>query len=291
MRLLLLIILATMSTPLIASPLTFTTWNIEWLSTQPNSKFKASIRSEQDYQLLAHYFEQISPNILAFQEVNDIAALEKIMGDEHYNIIFSERAINPKRQFDGINQFTGFAIDKRLTFKNQSGLDLLPSSTSKLRLATYVIVQTENDKPLHLLSLHLKAGCNGAKKNSHACTIINKQAKNLNAWLNERVSKDESFIIGGDFNHDLSYPNDWLWQVLSKGVSDNIKLVTDTTKANCVVKSKRSRTQTHQYRHLIDHIIVSADLKPRDTMQTVYSKQHVLTGQLSDHCPISTRIH
>lgn len=291
MRLILILLLGMMPTILVASPFTFATWNIEWLSTQPSAQFKASVRSEQDYQQLAHYFEQISPQVLAFQEVNDVQALEKIIHSERFNIILSERAINTNRQFDGINQFTGFAIDKRMTFTNQPDLDLLPSSTSKLRLATYVVVQSHSDKPIHMLSLHLKAGCSGAKKNSHSCTIINKQVKVLNTWLKERVTNEQPFIVAGDFNHNLSYQNDWLWRVLSHGVNDDITLVTKTTKAKCLVKSNRNRNQTHQFRHLIDHIIVSKDLTPSNTVQTVFSKQDVLKRQLSDHCPISTQIH
>ncbi len=291
MRPLLLFVFGMIPTILTASPLTLATWNIEWLSTQPSPKFTASIRSEQDYQLLSHYFEKISPDVLAFQEVNDTQAIEKIIRTEQFNIVLSQRAMNPKRQFDKINQFTGFAIDRRLTFSNPPDLDLLPSSTSKLRLATYIIVQAQNNKPVHMLSVHLKAGCSGAKKNSHACTIVNKQAKTLNRWMNERVENGDSFIVAGDFNHNLSYPNDWLWKTLSKGVSETITLATEVTKAECLVKSTRSKAQTHQFRHLIDHIIVSSDLTASNTKQTVYDKQHVLKRQLSDHCPISTIIH
>jgi len=274
-----------------AAALTVTTWNFEWLSTEQSLKIKPSLRSEQDYKTLSGYFNQIDPDVLAFQEINDRHALHKVLDKNRYQIIFSQRTKQAQRQFDDINQYTGFAIKRDFTVVNMPDLDLHPLQTNKLRFASYVVLERPQTKKLHLLSVHLKAGCSGAKRNNYACRQLVEQSEVLNRWINERAANNESFIIAGDFNHNLAYPNDWLWQLLTNNSEQSVALITKATPADCLVRSKRKPTKTHQFRQLIDHIVVSKDLFATPGKQTVFNKQDVLTRQLSDHCPISTTIH
>ena len=95
-------------------------------------------------------------------------------------------------------------------------------------------------------------------------------------------------MVLGDFNHNLGYQGDWLWDVLSDNT--NARLVTQNTKAECKVRSNRNPKKTHQFRSVIDHIIVSGDLKASSGVQTVFKTQDVLDYKLSDHCPVSTTL-
>ena len=146
-----------------ASSLSFTTWNIEWLTTTPSKQFIQSKRTQADFEALAKHFATTNTDVLAFQEVNDIAALRKVVGKD-YDIYLSERADanNKRRQFEDINQYTGFAIRKGLPVEKQSDVRLDKRKNSKLRFATYMIVTPKQKPPLHILSVHLKARCSGA---------------------------------------------------------------------------------------------------------------------------------
>ena len=116
-----------------ASSLSFTTWNIEWLTTTPSKQFIQSKRTQADFDALAKHFASTNTDVLAFQEVNDIAALSAVVGTD-YDIYLSERAnINNKRhQFEDINQYTGFAIRKGLFVERQSDVRLDKRKNSKL---------------------------------------------------------------------------------------------------------------------------------------------------------------
>ncbi|MCG6442040.1 endonuclease/exonuclease/phosphatase family protein, partial [Vibrio parahaemolyticus] len=57
-------------TPLLAAqPMTFTSWNMEWLSSTPSARVKESHRNEEDFAKLAMYFQKTNSDVLAFQEV------------------------------------------------------------------------------------------------------------------------------------------------------------------------------------------------------------------------------
>lgn len=53
-----------------------TSWNIEWLSIDGG---KVS-RTPQDFEKLTHYVDKTQADILAFQEVESVAAMQKAVG-------------------------------------------------------------------------------------------------------------------------------------------------------------------------------------------------------------------
>ncbi|WP_070966759.1 endonuclease/exonuclease/phosphatase family protein [Vibrio sonorensis] len=264
-------------------------WNIEWLASQSGSTPIQAKRTENDYQKLAEYFSTTQPDILAFQEINDIKAIQKVVGSD-YAIILSDRADQSFRsnQFNGINQYTGFAVNKAFTVSNRKDLILDSRPSSKLRFASYLVVETESNQTLHLLSVHLKAGCSGRFKSSNNCHILKKQGEELNDWIRKMDKQNQNYMVLGDFNHNLSYPKDWLWEILVKG--SRSKLATYHTKAECKVRSRKNPNKTHQFRSLIDHIIVSPSIETNKPVQTVFTSHDVLTHKLSDHCPLNIEI-
>jgi len=273
-----------------ASKLILTTWNLEWLSSSPSVQFSASQRNKVDYLALSGHFEKIGSDVLAFQEVNDPTALQRITGQD-YQLFFSDRSrVNNKHhQFEDINQYTGFAVRKEVNVLNKPDLRLDDHHQSKLRFASYIVINSDSEQPVHALAVHLKARCSGAYRNTRDCKILKQQGKALNLWLQERERNNDSYIVLGDFNHNLSYRGDWLWQDIISAT--NGRLASKRSQAVCKVKSRNNPTKTHQFRSLIDHIIVSEDLITSTPKQNVFPVSEVLKYQLSDHCPLSMELY
>ncbi len=266
------------------SSINLTSWNIEWLSLKDGKV----ARVEKDFEKLSHYADKTRSDVLAFQEVASTAAIQKVLGD-HYNVYLSDRADTSNRhlQFTDTNQYTGFAVRKGITVTDKPDFSITQGN-SKLRFASYIVVMPRQGYETHLLSVHLKAGCSGAYRNNRNCEIVKQQGQALSKWIKEREANKQYYVVLGDFNHNLGYRGDWLWEILSDNTSAELK--TQNTKAECKVRSNRSPNKAHQFRSLIDHIIVGGGLRASSGAQTTFETRDVLNYQLSDHCPVSTTI-
>ncbi|MFA0413446.1 endonuclease/exonuclease/phosphatase family protein [Vibrio renipiscarius] len=264
------------------------TWNMEWLDIKGNRQFKPSLRSNADFYKMSEYFAKIEAPILAFQEVASAAAIQSVVGGE-YEIFLSDRSLPSHHalQFSDINQYTGFAVKKGLKVTDPSDFSLLQTK-NKLRFASYIILEDWQNEPVHLLSIHLKARCSGQYRSNNACKTLKQQVLGLNAWIKAREEQGEAYIIAGDFNHNLAYPNDWLWHDLSS--QSHAVLSTRKVSADCVVRNRNNAKKTHQFRSLIDHIVVSQHFVIDEATQDVFTSSDVLSYQLSDHCPLSITI-
>lgn len=265
------------------------TWNMQWLSSVPSKQIVESQRQAEDVAKMAFYFQQTQADILAFQEVNDIKAIQQIVGT-NYHVRLSDRASPPFRrhQFDDINQYTGFAIKKGIPFEDPQDIALDTQANSKLRFASYVIVKQAPYADIHLLNVHLKAGCSGAFKATEACQTLKRQGKQLAKWIKEREAQKQPYVILGDFNHNLAYAGDWLYEILAQ--SGQIHLASQRSEALCQVRSKKQPSKTHRFRSLIDHILVSHSLSASEAKQTRFDSLDVVRFQLSDHCPLSSTL-
>lgn len=267
-----------------ALALTMASWNLEWLATNPphHSKLKIPKRSSADFNQLNTIFRQQNVDILAFQEVNDIAALKRVVGNG-YTIWLSDRSKPEwrKLQFNDINQYTGFAIRNTLVADNPADVELI--SGKKLRFATYLILKRGKQSDIHLLSVHLKSGCFGQWKSSkRACTTLKQQGIALKLWIEKHIRQQDSFIILGDFNHNLSYPKDWFWTELSGDNTRHLTLATSKTPSECKMSGRNGKI--FRYRYLIDHIITSKDISVPQPKQWVYPDEVLQHYRLSDHC-------
>jgi endonuclease/exonuclease/phosphatase family metal-dependent hydrolase len=272
-----------------AEPWTLSSWNIEWLSTNDAVNKFTKKRSQADLDKLEEYFKSLDADVVAFQEVDEVNAIQRITGNQ-YNILMSDRALptNNNHQFKDVNQYTGFAIRKGIILTDYADFPLETSSNSKLRFASYVAFETDT-KPIHMLSVHLKAGCSGAYKPNRDCSRLKNQAQRLNKWIQQREHKGQDYIILGDFNHELSNSRDWMWEDLTQNTT--ARLATRKTRANCKIRSNRNNHRTHQFRSIIDHIVVGDSIAASDAKQKVFETQDVLDYRLSDHCPVSTTIN
>ncbi|MCG9690839.1 endonuclease/exonuclease/phosphatase family protein [Vibrio sp. Isolate22] len=273
----------------IAEPLTISSWNIEWLSTNEAVNKFSDKREQADFDKLGTYFQSLNADVVAFQEVDDVNAIQRVAGDQ-YQILMSDRALpkNSNHQFKEVDQYTGFAVRKGVALTDYADFPLETTSNSKLRFASYIVIETET-KPIHMLSVHLKAGCSGAYKSNRDCSRLKEQAQQLNKWIKQRERNNEDYAILGDFNHNLAYSRDWMWKELTQYT--DAKLATRKTRADCKVRSNRNNHRTHQFRSVIDHIVVSESLNADPAKQQVFKTQDVLDYKLSDHCPVSTTIN
>ncbi|MFV0576362.1 MAG: endonuclease/exonuclease/phosphatase family protein [Vibrio sp.] len=262
---------------------------MEWLTTHPSSSFPESERNEKDFSVLNNKFQGMQPDIFAFQEVDSKQAVEKVVGSS-YHIYMSDRAQSryKKQQFKDINQYTGLAISEQWQVTDPKDIELSPHS--KLRFATYVVMKKDNQPDVHVLSVHLKQGCPAQKKSSQSCKEVDSQSKVLNKWMTERVKQDQAFVIMGDFNHDMSYRNDWLWKQLSSGIESDVTLLTQNIKANCEVKSNRNPNKLYRYPKVIDHMIVSKAQVQSPAKQINYTRDEALNYRVSDHCPLMSTV-
>lgn len=274
-----------------AQSLSVASWNLEWLTSQPNHSVKESQRSKGDLHQLQRHFNVLQPSLLAFQEVNDVAVLRQVVG-QSYDILLSDRAkpSHHAQQFNDINQYTGLAIRHGIPYHDAPDLRLDNRQGSKLRFATYAILYPKTKQPIHVLSVHLKAGCSSAYHNTRECQTLKAQGKKLNQWLQQREQAKEAYLILGDFNHNLAYRGDWLWSTLHQGLQQAPTLTTQHTAATCHIRSSQGSTQTFRFRSLIDHIIASPALNAHTAQQADYDHDSVLHYQLSDHCPLSSQI-
>lgn len=275
--------------PTLGTATTLTTWNIEWLTLTPSSKLKSSYRDSDDFAALRSHFTAISPTVLAFQEVDSTDAIEEVVGS-NYTIYLSDRSlpVNRHHQFGEINQYTGFAVRNDVKVVNVADFPL--TKGNRLRFASAIKLKV-NGEMINLLSLHLKAGCSGKFTNQNSCHTLKKQGKVLNSWLHQIESQNEAYVLLGDFNHNLAYRDDWLWKVITKNLNTVPRLSSQHTQADCKVRSRNNPSKTHQFRSLIDHIVVSPELRTSPAQQDTMPVKDVLNYQMSDHCPLSIELY
>lgn len=293
-------------------PLNIVSWNMQWLSTGSN---KARItRTTPDYHQLAGIVRELSPDILAFQEVDSVDAIEAILPPAGYKIFLSDRRHSPTEIFRDINQYTGFAIRSTIPVDNPQDLSSLNvgsyikgktkhghrATTGKLRYGSYIVIHKGTDAELHLLNVHLKSGCftRNSKKTSKPCRTLRRQASALAGWVQQRQDNNEHYIVVGDFNHRLNSRHQWLLTALNQALSSPVYNLTEHVDAACLVSyRKRDGSRTNRlYRSLVDHAISSnAIARAISTNGMVYQHRfnaaEVEKYQLSDHCPLVISLH
>lgn len=278
--------------------LTIATWNFEWLTLKGDQR--AGDRGDEDYHQLASVFEQLSPDVLAFQEVDSPAALARVVPSDQYTYYFSDR-YPALRDKPNSQQLTGIAVRNGWTVSDPKDLRAiaLPSffGVPALRYATYVIITPPDQAPFHMLSVHLKSGCFHQSQGTRSCDKLNKQMRVLADWVSDRHHAGEHVVVAGDFNRYIGESDDAVWRdfqarlVEKSPTPPHLINVTASVRARCKARRYNHRTQSWNqvmYNRLVDHILVSEPL----VKQWQYSYQHhfdyhtVMRYRLSDHCPV-----
>ncbi|MCW8328574.1 endonuclease/exonuclease/phosphatase family protein [Photobacterium sp. SDRW27] len=283
------------------SPLIIVSWNMQWLAW-PDKSITIP-RTPGDYRRLANIISELSPDVLAFQEVDSIEAIQAILPRTGYKVFLSDRHKNRNEQFPQQNQFTGFAVKGSLRVTDAPDLETLNVShgkrTRKLRYGSYLIIHTAPDTKLHLLNVHLKSGCFSRKykQGSQSCRTLRQQGAILASWIQQRQSNYEDFLIVGDFNHQLNSKQQWLLSSLNDALPQTVSNLTNGLTALCKVRhtNRDGTKEIRYYKSLIDHALssVQISLKTRQygqVYQYQFSNHLIERYQLSDHCPLVLHI-
>lgn len=300
-------------------------WNLQWLSSLPPAELRKiypdlprrtlPTRHAADFRVLAAWAEKLNTDVLAFQEVADSKALDKLLGEGRFHYVFSDRqaisgASNRHRPWP---QFVGFALRKGLDFQRHPDLTALDlHGRHSLRYGVDISLMEGGKPVLRLLAVHLKSGCSFSQKKTpnkqgkpqkkadrKACHQLFRQQQILEQWAEERAREPVPFIILGDFNRRLSAENDRFWQQLNDGQPAELALNRAGYPSHSQCPSRfydrnKKRWVTRTFPHFIDHIVLdrrAALLMQTDSFREVVPEAHWLPDyQLSDHCPVQITI-
>lgn len=275
-----------LSSNVTAEELRIMSWNMQWLNHHGSSPV---LRDTDDFTQMRSIIEHIDPDILAFQEVGSLKAMTMVLPLKQYDILLSSRADHPSYTFPNTNQFTGFAIRKNIRYRELPDFTQINLNKKGLRYGKNLKIWWQ-DQPIHLLNIHLKAGCKQSKR-SKACRQLKKQLKLLSLWLQTRIKNNHSYILLGDFNYPLytslnnkkeKQHNHWFFKQL--GIPTTA-LKQHKTSFSCQVKIHHKKSRLITYTQPIDHVISDKiSISKLETYQ--YTNKEMSSNQLSDHCPL-----
>lgn len=300
------------------SLLTVCTWNLEHLAAENDSGCRP--RKDGDYQALKHFAASLQADIIAFQEVENLAAAARVFDPSVYRVEISERpdvdlgrcgkSGRPRRM-----QRVGFAIRKDLKARCGVWFKRLPDVQSiacepSQRWAVHIRLQSTvaAERQLDLLCVHLQSGCWYQavvyRGDDSPCSWLAMQVPRLEAWMDARASTQAEFIVLGDMNRQLDGLGDSVWETLDdsevcawqrpasglwhcrRGTARFSKIA-DLERARC--GRKHPYPYNKRYPFAVDHIIMSAGA---DQMAIEKSAQFIRdTQKLSDHTPLVIKLH
>ncbi|MYF46314.1 MAG: hypothetical protein F4073_05035 [Rhodobacteraceae bacterium] len=258
-------------------------WNLEHLDDS-NDEGCVS-RTNDDYAALAQRIEDLGLDVLAFQEVENLAAARRVFS-EKWNIEISNRPMvsGPPCRENRNNRLghlaTGIAVRDGLEYHRNPDLTDLDVDHPSRRWGTDITIIVDNEE-LRVLSVHLKSGCWSKREDTNvskkaACTTLREQIMVLKKWIAERHEDGQSYVIVGDFNRRFTAPDDWAWELLTEKVP-TLALASNTKSSICNPK----------YPLFIDHIIFDSATKV--TMVPGSFEEVERVGKHPDHCAISAR--
>ena len=239
-----------------AVDLRIATWNLEHLNDTDEAGCLP--RDQADYDAIADRIREIDPDVVAFQEVENRDAAQRVFPATHWHVEVSARPEAPATRecWDVAGNYlhhlaTGFAIRKEIVYQRNADLASLGDPDSSQRWGTDITV-TVGDRQLRLLSVHLKSGCWSADQDSNAsraetCATLREQILEVRAWADRREANGTAFGILGDFNRRLALSDDWAWRELSPE-SSPLDLLTEDLESQC----------DPRFEEFIDHIVLDA---------------------------------
>lgn len=265
-------------------PLRIASWNLEHLAEADGLGCRP--RNEADYAALRAYADQLSADVIAFEEVENAAAAARVFPPDRYVVAMSQRPSSDRLGFCGHDatdgptirdQKVGFAIRKGVDFTRNPDVSELAIGNPDLRWG--VDITLGGSKPLRLLALHLKSGCS-AGNDKKPCPILFDQVPVLQRWISARHAEEVPFVLLGDWNRRLAVADDVVWKRLNEAAP-----LLDAAEGKAATCAKR-------YPDFIDHIVLDPLAAKRfvrgsfaEFTYGVAEEQHP-----SDHCPVSIAI-
>jgi endonuclease/exonuclease/phosphatase family metal-dependent hydrolase len=233
-------------------------------------------RDTADLARLAHYARQLDADVIAFQEVENQRAAQRVF--RGYDICIN--------QGSGVQQ-AGFAVRAGIAHRCEPPLQALAQG-SRQRAGAVLVLFPGTKRQVELLAVHLKSGCarQALDAGNAACRTLAAQGKALAAWMLQRSAVQARSIVMGDFNRTGPDDSDTFWQLLQVGdAADSAYL----NASSGVAFSNCYRGQP--FSGYIDHILVSRALAAQFVRGSFrhhgYRSLDAYRYRLSDHCPIS----
>lgn len=260
------------------------TWNLEHLAEADGAGCRP--RTAAEYEALRDHAERTGAQVIALQEVENVAAARRVFPESDWTIVLSGRPPSGRSGFcrgsAGAtirHQDVGFAIRKGVRFRRNPDLTALGLGDADLRWGVDITLELE--RPIRLLSVHLKSGCNaGRDPADRDCEILFRQADVLERWIDQQARAGRDFAVLGDWNRRTAITGDaFIAQVSDHDPPGGMLVMADAgRRAACIAR----------YPDFIDHIGVgeraSGRVRPGSFVEYTY-------GDLSedqhpaDHCP------
>ncbi len=270
------------------APLRIAAWNLEHLN---DSGEEGCIPREQaDYDAIARRVQELGADIVAFQEVENVAAARHVFPESDWSVEVSarpDRGSGPEcwdRPGAYLSHLaTGFAIRKGIAYRRNGDLAALgspprPGQRTSQRWGTDITVAA-GGRELRLLSVHLASGCWSSVQDrdverAETCKALREQVVALKAWGDARRAEGTAFVILGDFNRRLAISGDWAWAILSPPAAP-LHLATGDMASQC----------DPRFTEFIDHLVLGGAAPEMLVPGSVYElPKH---GPHPDHCAVS----
>lgn len=271
-------------------PLRIAAWNLEHLAETDGLGCRP--RVEADYAVMRGYVDQLDADVIAFAEIENEKAAQRVFSPDKYTVLMSARPGGVRHGFCSRDanrgptirkQEVGFAIRKGLRVERHAELSDLALGNPDLRWGVDISVD-HGSQPLRLLAVHLKSGCSAGDK-SGACPVLFDQVPVLHRWIEQRERDGSAFVVLGDFNRRLDIAGDSVWKDLNVNLPGQATLIDAGAGVGARCKQR--------YPDFIDHIVVGGGavgrIQPGSFAEFDYGvpeDQHP-----SDHCPIAVTIN
>ena len=260
-------------------------WNLEHLADTNDEGCVG--RDDADYTALAEHIDSLGVDVLAFQEVENAAAAERVFDAERWSVEISSRTstgsgppCNGRPQARLGHLATGIAVREGLNYTRHDDFSAIAGGNRYLRWGTDITV-TRDGQALRVLSVHLKSGCWSAREDGYAsreetCATLREQMEELAEWVAERREAGEAFVIAGDFNRRLAIPGDWAWALLTE----------DAPALSLPTAGRISRCD-ERYPEFIDHVVFDASAGLSMVGGSFEEGERI--DPHPDHCAVSAR--
>ena len=267
-----------------AVQLRIATWNLEHLNDTDDAGCVPRVQA--DYDAIADRIREIAPDVVAFQEVENMDAALRAFPATHWRVEVSMRpvpAAEPRECWGLPGKYvhqlaTGFAIRKEIAYQRNEDLESLGDPAPHNRWGTDITVDL-GGRQLRLLSVHLKSGCWSAEQDAsesrtETCATLRDQILELRSWAHRRQDAGTAFAILGDFNRRLAVRDDWAWTELSPK-SSPLDLLTADIETRC----------DPRFEEFIDHIVL--DPTAASLLVPESTREWPRHGDHPDHCAVT----